>query len=103
MYNLNTHTLASFYEAYPAEKALKMAQRLEIHYTPKHGSWVNIAEIELSAMEIQCLNPRIDCMGKLSNEINAWKTNRNNIQKTVKWQFTTKDARIKLLDLYHDI
>lgn len=100
MDNLNTHAISSLYEAFPAEKALKMAQRLEIHYTPKHGSWLNIAEIELSAMEIQCLSRRIDSMEKLASEIKAWQTNRNNAKKSVNWQFTTKDARIKLHSLY---
>lgn len=100
MDNLNTHSITSLYEAFPADKALEMAGRLEIHYTPKHGSWLNIAEIELSAMEIQCLNRRIDDIEKLSKEIKAWQTNRNNAQKSVNWQFTTENARIKLHSLY---
>jgi hypothetical protein len=71
MDNLNTHTLGSLYETYPAEEALKIAQKLELHYTPKHGSWLNIAEIELSAMTIQCLGRRIDTLEKLSTELKA--------------------------------
>jgi hypothetical protein len=100
MDNLNTHTVASLYEAFPAEKALRLAQKLEIHYTPKHGSWLNIAEIELSAMTIQCLKRRIDNMETLSKEINAWRTDRNNACQSVKWQFSTSDARTKLHRLY---
>jgi hypothetical protein len=71
MDNLNTHTLGSLYEIYPAEEALKIAQKLELHYTPKHGSWLNIAEIELSAMTSQCLGRRIDTLEKLSTELKA--------------------------------
>jgi hypothetical protein len=100
MDNLNTHAISSLYAAFPASKALRLAKRLEIHYTPKHGSWLNIAEIELSALTKQCLNRRVDSIGKLSDEINAWQSDRNNLGKSVKWQFTTADARIKLLHLY---
>ena len=100
MDNLNTHTITSLYEAFPAGKALRLAQRLEIHYTPKHGSWLNIAEIELSAISIQCLRRRIDNIETLTNEINAWRNDRNNVCKSVKWQFSTADARIKLHHLY---
>jgi hypothetical protein len=100
MDNLNTHTLSSLYEAFPAEEALAIAQKLEIHYTPKHGSWLNIAEIELSAMTSQCLGRRIDTMEKLNCELAAWQHERNRNQKTVNWQFTTKDARVKLHGLY---
>jgi recombinational DNA repair ATPase RecF len=84
MDNLNTRS--SLYEAFPAAEAFEIAQRLEIHYTPKHGSWLNIAEIELSAMASQCLNRRIDTLERLKNELAAWQRNQN--QKTVKWQFT---------------
>jgi hypothetical protein len=94
----NTHTIASLYERFPAEEAFRIAQRLEIHYTPKHGSWLNIAEIELSAMTSQCLDRRIDTLERLQGELAAWQQDRN--QKTVKWQFTTEDARIKLHGLY---
>jgi hypothetical protein len=100
MDNLNTHTLSSLYQAFPAEEAFKIAQKLEIHYTPKHGSWLNIAEIELSAMTSQCLDRRIDTLERLSGELEAWQTGRNEKHKTVKWQFTTEDARIKLHSLY---
>jgi hypothetical protein len=100
MDNLNTHTLSSLYEAFPAEEAFAIAQRLEIHYTPKHGSWLNIAEIELSAMTSQCLDRRIDTLEKLNRELEAWQHERNRNQKTVKWQFTAQDARIKLHGLY---
>ena len=100
MDNLNTHGIASLYAAFPAHKALKLAKRLEIHYTPKHGSWLNIAEIELSAMTQQCLDRRIDNISTLADEINAWRTDRNNASKSVKWQFYTDDARTKLFHLY---
>jgi hypothetical protein len=100
MDNLNTHTVSSLYQTFPAEEAFKIAQKLEIHYTPKHGSWLNIAEIELSAMTSQCLDRRIDTLEKLTTELEAWQLARNNKQKTVKWQFTTEDARIKLHHLY---
>jgi recombinational DNA repair ATPase RecF len=103
MDNLNTHTLSSLYEAFPAAEAFAIAQKLEIHYTPKHGSWLNIAETELSAMTSQCLNRRIDTLGKLKHEVGAWQQERNRKQKTVKWQFTTDDARIKLHSLYPGI
>jgi hypothetical protein len=98
--NLNTHTISSLYTAFPAEEAFSIAQKLEIHYTPKHGSWLNIAEIELSAMTSQCLDRRIDSLEKLSGELAAWQLDRNANQKIVRWQFTTEDARIKLHGLY---
>jgi uncharacterized LabA/DUF88 family protein len=100
MDNLNTHTLSSLYEAFPAEEAFRIGQKLEIHYTPKHGSWLNIAEIELSAMTSQCLDRRIDTLEKLSTELEAWQLDRNTKRKIVRWQFTTEDARIKLHGLY---
>ena len=98
--NLNTHSISSLYEAFPPAKAFRLAQRLEIHYTPKHGSWLNIAEIELSVMTSQCLGRRIDNMADLANEIQAWQVDRNLNSKKVKWQFSTDDARIKLHSLY---
>ena len=99
--NLNTHSLSSLYEAFPPEEAFRLAQRLEIHYTPKHGSWLNIAEIELSAMAAQCLGKRrIPDIDTLNAELSAWQTGRNSKQKGVDWQFTTEDARIKLKSLY---
>lgn len=98
--NLNTHKIGSLYEAFPAEQARKIAKRLEIHYTPKHGSWLNIAEIELSALTKQCLSRRIPDIGTLRNETKIWEQRRNEQQKTVNWQFTTEDARIRLKRLY---
>ena len=101
MDNLNTHTVSSLYETFPPEKAFRLAQRLEIHYTPKHGSWLNIAEVELSAMAAQCLgNRRIPGINTLNTELAAWHTQRNQLQKGVDWQFTAPDARIKLKRLY---
>jgi transposase len=82
------------------EEALEMAKRLEIHFTPKHGSWLNMAEIELSALTSQCLNRRINNLSKLRKEIRAWQQDRNRNKKTIKWQFTTADARILLHTLY---
>jgi hypothetical protein len=101
MDNLNTHTPSSLYETFPAEEAFCLSQRLETHHTPKHGSWLNIAEIELSAMAAQCLGKkRIPCIKTLNEELAAWHTRRNQSQKGVDWQFTAKDARIKLKRLY---
>jgi hypothetical protein len=101
MDNLNTHTISSLYETFPPEEAFRLAQRLEIHYTPVHGSWLNIAEIELSAMTAQCLGQRrIPGLRTMNAELDAWHTQRNQSQKGVDWQFTTKDARIKLKRLY---
>ena len=100
MDNLNTHNISSLYEAFPPEEARAIAKRLEIHYTPKHGSWLNIAEIELSALTKQCLNRRIDAMDKLITQMAAWESDRNKCQKGVDWQFTTGDARVKLKHLY---
>ena len=98
--NLNTHTIASLYQAFEPAEARRLATRLEIHYTPKHGSWLNIAEIELSALTKQCLDARIPDLETLSKETKAWEQTRNESQKTVDWQFTTDDARIKLKRLY---
>jgi hypothetical protein len=100
MDNLNTHNTASLYTAFPPEEARGLAERLEIHYTPKHGSWLNIAEIELSVLKRQCLAGRIPCIQQLRSEVNAWNVDRNNRQATVDWQFRTDDARIKLKRLY---
>ena len=100
MDNLNTHTTASLYEAFPATEAFALAQRLEIHYTPKHGSWLNIAEIELSALTSQCLNRRIGDLDTLNQELTAWQNDTNQAERKVTWQFTTEDARIKLKRLY---
>lgn len=100
MDNLNTHSTASLYEAFPPETARNLAKRLEIHYTPKHGSWLNIAEIELSVLSGQCLNRRVATIESLRAELSAWENTRNLNQKGVDWQFTTDDARIKLKRLY---
>jgi len=101
MDNLNTHVISSLYEAFPPEEAFRLAQRMEIHYTPKHGSWLDIAEIELSALAAQCLgNRRIPTIEALNNELATWETKRNADQKGVDWHFTTADARIKLRRLY---
>jgi len=100
MDNLNTHNTASLYTAFPAEEARSLAERLEIHHTPKHGSWLNIAEIELSVLKRQCLAGRIECIEKMRNQVAAWNTDRNNRQSKVDWQFQTEDARIKLKRLY---
>ena len=98
--NLNTHAPASLYEAYPAAEARRILRKLAFHYTPKHGSWLNMAEIELSALARQCLNRRIPNMERLKKEVAAWEATRNQYKTTVKWQFTTADARIKLHRLY---
>ncbi len=100
MDNLNTHTIASLYQAFPPEKAYALAQRLQIHHTPKHGSWLNIAEIELSVLTRQCLDRRIDNPDLLNTELAAWQHATNTDQRQVDWQFTTADARIKLRHLY---
>lgn len=103
MDNLNTHKLASLYEAFPPAEARRIAEKLEIHYTPKHGSWLNMAEIELSVLSRQCLNRRLPDQPTLQHEISAWETQRNDAASTVNWRFTTADARIKLKRLYPTI
>ncbi len=100
MDNLNTHGIASLYEAFEPAEAFALAQRLEIHHTPKHGSWLNIAEIELSALTRQCLDRRISDLSVLNTELAAWQVATNADQRQVDWQFTTEDARIKLRHLY---
>ena len=100
MDNLNTHSTASLYEAFPPEEARRLTERLEIHYTPKHGSWLNVAEIELSVLQGQCLNRRIADIETMRNEVNSWQTNRNSQTKKINWQFTTDKARTKLKRLY---
>jgi hypothetical protein len=100
MDNLNTHTLASLYAAFPPSEARRLAERFEIHYTPKHGSWLNMAEIEIGILSRQCLNRRIGTIERMSDEVAAWVTQRNKRRSTVHWQFTTADARIKLQHLY---
>jgi len=98
--NYSTHTLASLYKAFPPEQARSLVKRLEFHYTPKHGSWLNIAEIELSALTRQCLDRRIPDLETLRSETKMWESARNANCKSVDWQFTTDDARIKLKKLY---
>jgi DDE superfamily endonuclease len=100
MDNLNTHGLGSLYEAFPPAEAKRLSRKLELHYTPKHGSWLNIAEIELSVLGRQCLDRRIPDQGELRQEVSAWTTARNTTSSQVDWRFTTADARIKLKRLY---
>lgn len=98
--NLNTHVISSLYKAFPPQKARALAKRLEIHYTPKHGSWLNIAEISISILSKQCIDRRIPDLIKLNQEIATWETQYNALHNTVKWHFTTVDARVKLIKLY---
>jgi len=100
MDNLNTHSLASLYAAFEPDEARRLCERFEIHYTPKHGSWLNMAELEIGVMSRQCLGRRIATMDKMAGEVQAWVTQRNNQKTTVHWQFTTADARVKLQHLY---
>jgi hypothetical protein len=100
MDNLNTHKLASLYEAFPPEQAKRIADRLEVHHTPKHGSWLNMAEIELSVLSGQCLDRRIETREELQREVAAWERERNKRGMPIQWRFTTADARIKLRRLY---
>lgn len=101
MDNLNTHTIASLYQAFKPEYALELASRLEIHYTPKHGSWLNIAEIEISALGRQCIgSQRVPDLETLNALLEPWYVDRNRKQRGVDWQFTTDDARVKLKRLY---
>lgn len=104
MDNLNTHTTASLYKVFTPQEAFRISQKLEIHYTPKHGSWLDIAEIELSALTTQALlGVRIPSIDALNDTLTEWHTSRNSNQKGVSWQFTTDDARIKLSHLYPNI
>lgn len=100
MDNLNTHTGASFYETFPPNEARRLLERLKIHYTPKHGSWLNIAEIELRVLLGQCLNRRIPDKQTLQKEVNQWQNQRNSRKAKVDWRFSTDNARIKLKRLY---
>lgn len=101
--NLNTHTPAAFYETFEPEEARRLAERFEFHFTPKHGSWLNMAEIELSVLTRQCLNRRIPDKEMLIREVSAWQKQRNDEVVKVLWRFTTADARIKLRRLYPQI
>ena len=103
MDNLNTHGAASLYETFEPEEARSLARRLEINYTPKHGSWLNIAEIELSALNSQCLDRRIPDINLMKTEVAAWQRDRNNRAKPIDWRFTTENARIKLKRLYPNL
>lgn len=100
MDNLNTHRPASLYKLLPPAEARRILKKLEIHYTPKHGSWLDIAEIELNVMTRQCLSRRISNIDLLIKELSTWEDKRNSIKSTVDWQFKTSDARIKLKSLY---
>ena len=100
MDNLNTHTGGSLYEAFPPHEARRLLNRLEIHYTPKHGSWLNIAEIELRVLSGQCLNRRIPDKPTLEREVTQWQEQRNSLKAKVDWRFSSDDARIKLKRLY---
>jgi hypothetical protein len=100
MDQLNTHSPASLYEAFPPTEAKRLADKLEIHYTPKHGSWLNMAEIELSVLQRQCLDRRLGDRATLEQEVAAWVAARNTAVSTIDWQFTTEDARTKLTRLY---
>jgi hypothetical protein len=100
MDNLNTHVGGSLYKAFPPQEARRILERLEIHYTPKHGSWLNMAEIELSILSRQCLDRRIPDQATLREEVAAWVDARNARARPMEWRFTTEDARIKLKKLY---
>jgi hypothetical protein len=101
--NLNVHTPGALYDTFPPAEAKRLADKLELHYTPKHGSWLNIAEIELSVLSRQCLDRRVPDAATLVREVAAWQQRRNAVTCTVDWRFTTADARIKLKRLYPSI
>lgn len=103
MDQLNTHSTASLYEAFEPEEARRLAEKLEIHYTPKHGSWLNMAEIELSVLSRQCLNERMEDKPTLKQEVATWESQRNRKHCRVDWQFTSADARVKLKRLYPSV
>ena len=103
MNNLNTHHPASLYEAFEPSEARRIAERLEVHYTPKHGSWLDMAEIEIGVMSRQCLDRRIPDQSALRREVGAWQQQRNRDAIRVDWRFTTQDARVKLKSLYPSI
>lgn len=101
--NLNTHTLAALYEVFPVAQARRLCQHFEVHYTPKHGSWLNMAEIELSALDRQCLSQRLASFEQAEQQVALWTTRRNQQQATIQWRFTAEDASIKLKHLYPSI
>lgn len=103
MDNYGTHKPAALYEQFEPEEAKRIWDRFDFVYTPKHGSWLNMAEIELNVLMGQCLNRRIDNLETMKNEVNAWQTHRNNKEAKINWQFTCKDARVKLHKLYPSI
>lgn len=98
--NLNTHTPASLYKTFIPEQALHILERIEFHYTPKHGSWLNMVELEFSVLSRQCLNRRIPSLRQLRRQVRAWEEERNQVKATVDWQFSIVDARSKLARLY---
>jgi hypothetical protein len=98
--NLNTHTMAALYQTFEPQEARRLAERLEVHYTPKHGSWLNVAEIELSVLQRQCLDRRLPSMDIMRSEIDVWEDDRNHRPSKIDWHFRTPDARIKLKHLY---
>lgn len=100
MDNLNTHSIASLYETFSPDEALRLAKKIEIHHTPKHGSWLNMAEIEIGVMSRQCLNGYLSNIETASTKVSAWCKDRNSKNLSVNWQFTTSEARIKLKSLY---
>jgi transposase len=100
MDNLNTHDIASLYEAFEPSEARRLAEKLDIHYTPKHGSWLNMAELELSILSRQCMKDYFESIEELAAAIECWQDLRNNIQAGINWRFTTADARVKLRKLY---
>jgi hypothetical protein len=101
--NLNTHSVGSLYETFSPEEARRLAEKVELHYTPKHGSWLNMAEIEIGVLSRQCLSQYISTKEKMRREVAAWEQKRNQANATVDWQFTTGDARVKLKRLYPEI
>ena len=103
MDNLNTHTMGSLYAAFPPEEARRLADRFEVHYTPKHGSWLDMAEIEIGVLMRSGLPERVASIGEMERLVAAWESDRNERARTVDWQFTTKDARVKLKRLYPKI
>ena len=100
MDNLNTHSPSSFYEVFEPQEARRLTEKLEIHYTPKHGSWLNMAEIELSVLARQCLAGRIPTLEQAQHQVTAWQQQRDQMQATIDWRFSSADARIKLKHLY---
>jgi transposase len=98
--NLNTHTIGALYKTFPAEEARQLRDKLEIHYTPKHGSWLNMAEIEINVLVNHGLSKRVSSIQQMKKEVTAWNKDRNKTAKKINWRFSTEDARIKLKQLY---